>query len=77
MSLNSHLNLVPDDTYCWTPQALCSAYTANQAINSFSDIPPATTWKKILCQPAINTDQNGRILRRLLSIISTDLHSFA
>jgi hypothetical protein len=39
---------------------------------SFSDIPPATTWKKILQQPGINNDQHGRILRRLLSITSTD-----
>ena len=71
MNPHSHLNPVPGDTYCWTPQAPHSANSAYQTI-SFSDIPLTTTWKKLLCQPTIHTDQSGRLLRRILSTTNTD-----
>ena len=71
MNPHSHLNPVPGDTYCWTPQAPHLANSAYQTI-SLSDIPLTTTWKKLLCQPTIHTDQSGRLLRRILSITNTD-----
>ena len=44
---------------------------ANSTI-SLSDTSPTTPWKKILCQPNIQTNQARRLLRRVLSITNTD-----
>ena len=71
MNPHSHLNPVPGDTYYWTPSAPHSPNSACPTI-SLSAIPPTTTWKKLLCQPSIHTDQAGRLLRRVRSIINTD-----
>ena len=71
MNPHSHLNPVPGDTYYWTPSAPQSPKSACPTI-SLSDVLPTTTWKKLLCQPSIHTDQTGCLLRRVLSIINTD-----
>ena len=71
MNPHSHLNPVPGDTYYWTPSAPQSPKSACPTI-SLSDVSPTTTWKKLLCQPSIHTDQACHLLRRVLSIINTD-----
>jgi hypothetical protein len=50
MNPHSHLNPVPGDTYCWTPQAPHSANSDHQII-SFSNIPLTTAWKKSYVSP--------------------------
>ena len=76
MNPHSHLNPVPGDTYYWTPQAPHSANTDCQTIR-LPNIPLATTWKKILCQPTVHTDQSGRLLRRILSTTNKDTPQMA
>ena len=71
MNLHSHLNPVPGDTYYWTPMTPQMPQPANSSISLY-DVSPTTTWKKILCQPSIQTDPAGRLLRRVLSITNTD-----
>ena len=71
MNPHSHLNPVPGDMYSWTPVAPPSTSTNSHHICS-STIPPNTAWKKVLCQPNTYLDQTGKILRRVLSITSTD-----
>ena len=71
MNPHSHLNPVPGDTYYWTPQAPHTVSPAHPLIH-LTDIPSTTTWKKVLCQPTTHTDNSGRLLRRILSIIDTD-----
>ena len=38
----------------------------------FTNIPPGTSWNKILCQTPITADPSGRLCRRLLSITAVD-----
>ena len=71
MNPHSHLNPVPGDMYSCTPLAPQSTSTNDQPI-CFSTIPHNTAWKKVLCQPNTHMDQSGRLLRRILSITSTD-----
>ena len=71
MNPHSYLNPVPGDTYYWIPTTPQVPRPASSTIN-LSDISPSTTWKKILIQPSIQTDQAGRLLRRVLSVINTD-----
>ena len=51
-----------------TPQ---TPQPANSPI-SLHDVPSSTTWKKVLCQPNIQADSTGRLLRRILSITNTE-----
>jgi len=71
MNPHSHLNPVPGDTYSWTP-VMPHSVTTNGQIICLHNLPLATTWKKILCQPTTHVDQSGRLLRRILSITNTD-----
>ena len=71
MNPHSHLNPVPGDTYYWTPMTPQTPQPANSPI-SLHDVSPTTTWKKVLCQPNIQADSTGRLLRRILSITNTE-----
>ena len=71
MNPHSHLNSVPGDIYSWTPTAPHSDNTNSQT-TCLHNLPPAVTWKKILCQPTMHADQSGRLLRRILSITNTE-----
>ena len=71
MNPHSHINPVPGDMYSWTPSTPQSTSTNGHPICS-SIIPHHTAWKKVLCQPNTHMDQSGQLLRRVLSITSTD-----
>ena len=71
MNPHSHLNPVPGDTYYWTLTTPQIPQPTNSTISLY-DISPSTTWKKLLCQPNIQTDSAGRLLRGVLSVTNTD-----
>ena len=71
MNPHSHLTPVPGDMYRWTPVTPQPTSTNGQPICS-STIPPNTAWKKVLCQTNTHMDRSGSLLRRILSITSTD-----
>ena len=62
---------MPGDQYQWTPT--CPHLPSpNSQERLFTNIPPETSWNKILCQTPITSDPSGCLCRRLLSITAVD-----
>jgi hypothetical protein len=62
---------MPGDQYQWTPNSP-HLLNSNSSTLPFINIPPGTSWNKILCQTTTNADPTGRLCRRILSITAVD-----
>ena len=62
---------MPGDQYQWTPNSP-HQLNSNSSTLPFINIPPGTSWNKILCQTTTNADPTGRLCRRILSITAVD-----
>ena len=68
---HSHVSPMPGDQYQWTPNSP-HLLNSNSSTLPFINIPPGTSWNKILCQTTTNADPTGRLCRRILSITAVD-----
>ena len=68
---HSHVSPMPGDQCQWTPTSPHLSSPAFHVIQ-FTNVPPGTSWNKILCQTPITTDPSGHLCRRILSITAVD-----